>query len=191
MPQLAATAVGGGEVFVELDVDRDGQVRAAGVLRTTPPFGDLLVQAVDMWRCDPAQEGAPPEAGRADVPPSPVPVASKMLVAAVFRAPTLNGPTLGEAPRAVAEASEEVAFPLSTVVPTYPPTALNGGVVLLEAQVDKGGLVQSATVLRSAPPFDAPARAALMNWRFRPARWRGRPVQTVVYVMFGFAVPIG
>jgi TonB family protein len=188
LPPMPTTAVGGGEVFVELDVDREGRVTGAKALRTTPPFGDLVVRAVRAWQFAPAEEPAA-DRGRADAP-SLVPVASKMLVAALFRPPTLNTPTLGEAPRDVAAASDEVAVPLSTVAPPYPPTALNGGIVLLEADVDAGGLVQRARVLRSAPPFDAPALDALRTWRFRPARWRGQPAPTVVYVMVGFAVPV-
>lgn len=189
VPPLPVTAVGGGEVFVQLDVGLDGRVTAATPLRTTPPFADPLVQAVRDWRFTPALELATPEPG-SSAPPSRLRVASKVLVAAIYRPPTLNTPTLGEAPRDVARASDEVAEPLATSVPPYPPTALNSGVVLLEASVTSDGSVENVSVIRSAPPFDAAARTALTQWRFRPAQRRGSRVATRVYVMFGFSVPI-
>jgi TonB family protein len=191
VPQLPTTTVGGGEVFVELGVDANGRMISVTPLRTTPPFSDLVLRAVSAWAFVPAEEVQPTEPARGDAPPARVPVASKILVAALFRPPTLNTPTFGEVPRDVAAASEDVALPVATVAPPYPPTAVNGGIVLLEASVDPGGRVDGAMVLRSAPPFDGAARDALMQWRFRPARWRGRPVRALVYVIFGFAVPIG
>ena len=118
-------------------------------------------------------------------------VETKVLVAAVFRPPTLNAPTLGETPRDAAAASEESAFPLKMAVPPFPPSAAGSGVVLLEARVDRDGGVAEARVIRSAPPFDDAARAALKEWRFRPARVRGMPASTFVYVLFGFPVPVG
>jgi TonB family protein len=58
-------------------------------------------------------------------------------------------------------------------------------VVLLEGQVDAAGAVTSSRVIRSAAAFDDPARQALQQWRFRPARRAAN-----VYVIFGFPEPI-
>jgi TonB family protein len=190
IPQLPKTAVGGGEVILELTVDAAGRVTAVAPLRTTPPFADSLAEAARAWQFTPAEELAASDTGRAESTPLRAAVASKVLVAGVYRPPALNTPTLGEAPRDVAPASDDVPLPVSIVAPPYPPTALNGGVVLLEAQIGADGAVTSATVVRSAPPFDAAAHAALLQWRFRPARWRGRAVASIAYAIFGFAVPI-
>ena len=123
-------------------------------------------------------------------PEGPRPVASKVLVAALFRAPALLTPTQGERPANVAPGSAEVAFPTSTREPPYPPQAGSGGVVLIEAFVDATGKVTQTRVIGSAPPFDQPALDVARQWGFRPARVRGRPTATYVYLIFGFPAPV-
>jgi TonB family protein len=190
VPALPVMTLGGGQVFLELAISREGRVTAVTPLRTTPPFTDLVVDAVRDWQFRPAEENVAREPGRADEPPSRVPRASKVLVAAVFRPPALNTPTLGDAPKDIAPASDETAFPLTTTMPPFPPSALSSGVVLLEARIDRNGAVADVTVIRSAPPFDDAAQRATRRWRFRPARVRGMPVSTLVYIVCGFPVPI-
>jgi outer membrane biosynthesis protein TonB len=177
MPAVPATAVGGGEVILEVTIDSAGRVSRILPLRTTPPFTQPTVAAVRAWQFAPATEG-------------PTPVESNVLVAAVFHAPTLNTPTLGERPRDVAAASPAVAFPLNISVPGYPPSAAGGGVVLIEARVDERGRLLDTLVRHSALPFDNPAQMALAQWTFVPPRVQGSPHPTVVYVMFGFPVPV-
>jgi outer membrane biosynthesis protein TonB len=189
-PALPALVVGGGEVLLEATIDREGRVAALRPLRTTPPFADLLADTVRGWRFAPAEEFVPKEAGRVDSGTSWTIVESKVLVAGVFRAPTLNAPVLGELPRDVAPASDDVAAALATAEPPYPPGALNGGLVLLEAHIGPDGALGEIAVLESAPPFDEPARTALRGWKFRPARAHGIPVASFVYVLFGFPPPV-
>lgn len=190
LPALPVMALGGGQVFLELAVSREGRVTAVTPLRTTPPFTDLVVDVLRDWQFLPAEENAGPEPERADEPELRRPIASTVLAAAVFRSPALNTPALGEAPKDVAPASDETAFPLTTTMPPFPPSALSSGVVLLEARIDRTGAVADVTVIRSAPPFDDAAQRAARQWSFRPARLRGTPVSTVVYILFGFPVPV-
>jgi TonB family protein len=174
LPGLSVVALGGGQVFLELAVGREGRVTAVTPLRTTPLFTDLVVDAVRDWQFLPADQEL-----------------RKVLVAAVFRPPALTGATLGEAPSDVASASEETAFPLTTSVPPFPLLAYRSGVVLLEVHVDRDGAAADATVIHSAPPFDDAARTAARQWSFRPARVQGTPVSTLVYILFGFPIPVG
>jgi TonB family protein len=190
VPALPVMAVGGGQVLLELAVSREGRVTTVSPLRTTPPFTDLVVGAVRDWRFAPAEDDVQTEPSRSDKPAPRKPVPSTILVAAVFRQPALYGPTLGETPRDVASASAETAFPLMTTVPPFPPSALNSGVVLVEAQVDRNGAVTAGTVIHSAPPFDDAALTAARQWSFRPARVRGTAVTTRVYILFGFPIPV-
>lgn len=183
-------ALGGGQVFLELAVGPEGHVTAVRPLRTTPPFTELVVDAVSDWQFLPAEGDVRPERAWAGEPQSRMSVASTVLVAAVFRPPALYARTLGEAPRDVASASDETALPLTTTMPPFPPLAYSSGVVLLEARVDRDGAVADATVIRSAPPFDGAAQAALRQWSFRPAHVRGRAVSTYAYILFGFPVPV-
>lgn len=191
VPALPPMAVGGGQVLLELAVDREGGVMAVTPLRTTPPFTDRVADAVRNWEFLPAEENVTRPSGRAGQHESRTAVESKVLVAAIFRPPAVNAPTLGERPKDVAPASNETAFPVTTIVPPFPPLAFGSGVVLVEARVDRDGRVAEAAVIHSAPPFDGAARAAVLEWRFRPARVQGKRVSTFVYILLGFPVPVG
>lgn len=176
LPPLPAMAAGGGQVLLELAIDRGGHVAAVTPLRTTPPFADLMTAAVRDWTFQPADEDGPIE--------------STVLVAAVYRAPAIEAPTLGELPKDVAAPSPGTPFPVVTIAPGYPPRARTGGVVLVEATVDRAGSVVDARVVRSAPPFDASAATAARHWRFHAALGRGKPVPSLVYIVFGFPAPV-
>ena len=181
-PELPPQTVGGGQAFVELTVSPAGDVTAVKPLRSTPPFTDAITSAVSGWRFAAASA---PDGGA-----GPKPVASKVLVAAHFRPPTLNTPTMGEMPKDVAPASTEIAFPIAFREPPYPPLAHMGGVVVIQALVDEAGKVREATPIGAAPPFDSAALDAARQWVFRPARINGRPTATYVYLVFGFQEPI-
>jgi TonB family protein len=190
VPPLPALAVGGGEVFLELAVSREGRVTAVTPLRRTPPFTDAVLTAVREWEFSPAGEDVSRPEARGE-PSSPPPVTSKVLVGGIFRPPALLGPTLGQAPEDVGTGSPETPFPLTTSIPPYPPTAYGGGTVLLEVLVDRSGTVAGVRVVRSAPPFDGAAAETVKDWKFRPARVRGQPAAVFAYIMFGFPVPVG
>ena len=187
LPRIPAMAVGGGQAFIELAIGADGSVRTIKPVRATPPFTEGLADVVTAWRFTPALEDA---IGADGTPQGPKPVASKVIVASLFRAPTLLTPTLGEQPKNVGVASAEVAYPTSTQEPKFPPNALFGGVVLIEVLVDATGRASDPRVILSAPPFDQPALDAARQWRFRPARIKGRAAASYAYLVFGFPQPI-
>jgi len=186
VPGLAQLAVGGGQVIVELTVDRDGKVTAVTPIRATPPFDDMIAAEVPAWEFSPAQDFIPARSR----PGTRVPVDARVTVIAVYRPPVITGTSLGEAPKDVNAPSGRSAQPLGLSLPPFPPQAASPGVVLLEAEVDRDGHVRETKVLRSAPPFDAPARDALATWKFSPARVPA-PGITYVYAIFGFPMPIG
>ena len=190
LPQIPIQAVGGGEVVVELSVSSTGVVSGVRTLRATAPFTDAVTSAVRGWQFRPAEEDVEPDAGKPVQPKPRTRVESTVLVAGVFRPPTLNTPTLGEPPRDVASASSETPFPLTTVTPRYPPLARDSGMVLVEARVDVRGRVADAKVIRSAHPFDEPALEAARRWTFRPARVHGTSVATLAYIAFAFRQPV-
>jgi len=187
LPPLPTMAVGGGQAVIELSIRADGSVQSIKPVRATPPFTEGLADAVVGWRFTPAVEDAIGADGK---PEGPKPVASKVIVASLFRAPTLLTPTLGEQPKNVGAASADVAYPTSTQEPQFPPKALFGGVVLIEVLVDATGRASDARVIGSAPPFDQPALEAARLWRFRPARIKGRAAASYAYLVFGFPQPI-
>ena len=190
-PPLPANVIGGGEVFLEVSVDTAGRVTGVTPLRTTPPFAQLLTDALRDWQFRPAEDDVAPGPGRGDARPVRTPVPSKVLVVGAFRPPTMYGPTAGEPYKDVGTPSGETPFPLTTTVAPFPPLAYSPGVVALEATVDRSGNVGDIMVVHSAPPFDDAARSAVKQWTFRPARAHGMTVSALVYVVLGFPVPIG
>ncbi len=190
VPPLPALAVGGGQVLLELAIDREGRVAAITPLRTTPPFTQLVADAVRDWHFSPAKEIVKQRSERGDERELQISVETKVLVAGVFRRPAINAPTLGELPRDVASPSTEVAFPLTMTEPPFPPRAFNSGVVLVQARVDRDGRIGEVDIIGSTPPFDDAVRTALREWTFRPAILHAVPTSTFVYLVFGFSLPV-
>src|SRR5579872_324796 len=92
VPGIPPMAVGGGEVMLELAISRTGAISSILPLRVTPPYADLLQAAVRTWRFAPATQDLALPGGRISLN---TPVDSTVLVAGIFRAPTLYEPTLG------------------------------------------------------------------------------------------------
>ncbi len=184
LPAVAPpNVVGGGQVVIEAIVDRRGMVTRPVVVRSTPPFSNLLLDAIGRWTFKPA------EAIRDDNTTGPVD--ATVLIAALYRPPTVvNGPTVGEVPKDLAKASTDVAYPTSLVPPLYPVNALHASIVLFEVLLDERGKISGVRAISSDPGFDSAARDALMQWTFSPATYRGRPAPAVAYVVFGFAEPV-
>jgi TonB family protein len=190
VPPIPVTAVGGGEVLVDLDVNAEGSVTRATPLRSTPPFTEFVLNAARDWQFFPAREVVDADRARGGEATSRVAVQSHVLVAAVFRPPSLRAPTLGEPPKDVSPGSDVLPFPAAMIPPLFPPAAASNGVVLLEVHVRANGTIEAVGVINSAPPFDDAAVKAVREWHFRPAQVHGAAVPTYVYVVLGFRVPV-
>ena len=96
-------------------------------------------------------------------------------------------PELQNAP-AAAEANESNSppVPLSVVSTPYPPQALFGGEVVLDALVDARGNLTELNVVSGQPPFLAPVLDAVRTWTFDPARVNGEPVEGRINIVFQF-----
>ncbi|MCC6846864.1 MAG: TonB family protein [Deltaproteobacteria bacterium] len=143
--------------------------------RASPPEPPLRVKADRLRR--PTQRREP----RAVATPAVPDAGSSAAGAATARpAPPADataggggGGGAGDGPVALASVARPPEI-LERVVPEYPARAraleLEGQVVL-EVVLDREGRPEPAIrVLRSRPPFDAAAVAAVRRWRFRPAR---------------------
>jgi outer membrane biosynthesis protein TonB len=183
-PGLAPpNVVAGGEVLVEATVDKTGAVSRAILIRNTPPYGQMVLDAVKHWRFTPAHDLG--EDGRDEA------VESSVLIAAVYRSPTLmNGPTVGTAPVDVSRPSSAAPYPVVMSPPVHPIQAPSAGVVLLEVSLDEAGITRAIRTVRSNPGLDAAARDAVGKWNFRGASFRSRPVASRAYVIVGFPEPI-
>ena len=185
LPPLPGPHVtGGGEVLIEAIVDRRGLATRPAVLRSTPPYTDLVLEAVARWRFEPARD--------VDYKGIEATVEVPVTVIAIYRPPVLtNAPTVGEPPKDLMRASGDVAVATATVAPLYPPNARDGGVALYEIGLDETGRVTEKRDVQSMGGFESAARDALAQFQFRPATYRARPVPSTTYVIFGFRTPVG
>lgn len=192
IPVLSAMSVevGGGEVLLEVSVDRAGTVTGMKPLRETATFTERMVQSVKTWHFTPA-EASIAAALRKPGGPTTQPVDSKVLVAGIFRRPAVIGVTQGAPIQDVAAASNDIPFPTSIATPPYPPGTMSPGVVLVEVSVDASGGVMDAKIRVPAPGFDSAALDAARQWKFRAARPDGSGAPAVAYIVFGFPVPHG
>jgi hypothetical protein len=93
------------------------------------------------------------------------------------------GPLNSPAPQA-SEFSPPV--PLSLVATPYPPQALLGGEVVLDALIDRGGRFAELNVVHGAAPFLEPVLTAVHTWTFSPAQMDGRAVEARIGIVFQF-----
>lgn len=191
VPPIPVQAVSAGEVVLEVTVDRNGRVTGVKPLRATAPFTDAMAAAVRTWSFTPAEDAPAPAAGAEPAPADRKPVASTVLVVGLFRPPALFAPTLGEPPKDVAKPSGAAPVPMVKLeMPSYPPNALNDGVVMLELDVASHGGITGIAVVRSSPAFDKAAIAAASALIFAPGRVHDRPARALVYVVAGFRQPV-
>jgi outer membrane biosynthesis protein TonB len=76
--------------------------------------------------------------------------------------------------------------PLSIVATYYPPQALYGGDVLLDALVDSSGKLADVKVVAGDSPFVETVLSAVRTWTFEPARKHGKAVGSRVGIVFQF-----
>ncbi len=76
--------------------------------------------------------------------------------------------------------------PISLVSTPYPPQALFGGEVALDALVDASGKLDNVSVAHGEAPFLDLALDAARTWSFDPAEVNGRPVDARVGIFFQF-----
>jgi TonB family protein len=81
----------------------------------------------------------------------------------------------------------DTPVPVSTTPALYPPNSRDSGVAIVEVHVKPSGDVDEATVVSSAPGFDASAVDAAKQWRFRPSP---DAVDAYAYIVFAFRQPI-
>jgi TonB family protein len=94
---------------------------------------------------------------------------------------------------AVRIAGRDVPWPKRTrsITPVYPPAAAavgQRGIVIVQILVGPDGKVAAAEVVRSVPPFDAPALAAVRQWEYEVTRVNGQPVPVQLTIPITFAL---
>jgi TonB family protein len=85
--------------------------------------------------------------------------------------------------------SSRMPVPLSLIAAPYPTQALQGGEVILQARVDRNGLVADTQVVHGQPPFVDSALSAVNTWSFKPAPADEQVSGAPVAIVFQFASP--
>jgi len=87
-------------------------------------------------------------------------------------------------------ASQESGFsppvPVSLVATPYPPQALLGGEVVLDALIDTEGRIAELNVVHGAAPFLKPVLDAVHTWTFSPAQMDGEMVRARIGIVVQF-----
>jgi len=86
---------------------------------------------------------------------------------------------------------EEPPEVLARVAPIYPRDAREAGIdgtVQVMALVGTLGIVRDVRVTGSVPMLDQAAMDAVRQWRFKPARSRGKPVEVWITVPIKFSM---
>jgi hypothetical protein len=181
-PMPPPTIAGAGEVLIEAIVDRTGALGRPVILRGTPPYTQMVFDAMSTFRFEPARMAGPDGVEAA--------IEMPITIAGLFRPPvSSNTPTIGESPKDWSRPSGDAAYPISMEMPNYPPQLRDGGVVLLEVALNGAGGVTETRGVASVGGFESASREALTKWRFTGASYRARPVPTTAYVLFGFRTP--
>jgi hypothetical protein len=93
-------------------------------------------------------------------------------------------------PQAESPAQQTEGFtppvPLSLVATPYPPQAIFGGEVVLDALIDANGKLEDLRVVRGQAPFVEPVLGAVNTWSFLPAHLEGRAVEARLSIVFQF-----
>jgi TonB family protein len=178
-PPPAPQNVGWEQAVLRAGVSERGVVDWIETLGGTEPLTSVLRGAVQQWHFEPAREGDKA-------------VSSQVLVAAVYRPPTLyDVPAFRGGSTDLAARSDQIPMPASLSAPVLPANALGDGVVVVEVLVGMKGEVRSAAAVQStASGFNASAVETAMNWRFRPATRQDGAWPAYAYLVFGFRQPV-
>ena len=171
MPSLPVSAVGGGEVRLDLALTPNGSVSGVTILRDTPPFTDALVAVVGAWQFD------VPSGGTQEAPHA--------LVVGLFRPPDFGSQLAPAQDQEQDETGSDVPQLVTTSVPALPPGIVQDTAVVLEVDLSPDGQTEGVRTVVGEAPFGEAAAQSVQGWSFRPP---GHPSR--VWVVVGFRSPI-
>jgi hypothetical protein len=149
------------------------------VRRDIPSLTEPAVSAVEGWTFSPASLEGRAMASR-------VPVAVTYRPALWYTDP-VPLPALIPQTEAAIQAEFQPAVVTHSAFPRYPADAVIAGSVVLEVTLSAKGKVEGeAKVLRDLPPLTEQAKAVVADWRFMPAAYNGKPVDSKIVMAFVF-----
>lgn len=201
-PQSAIVANAQGVVYIGVQVDADGKVANAKLNSVMPmartDLADAALTAVKTWTFEPRKVDGKAVASDTTMavafsldPNKPLAVGPGILDAIRVSPPLAEAATPAES----VPASENVEYRLMHP-PHYPASAIKAhqqGEVTLKVHVDAKGNPVEAEVAKTDPPemssdMTNSAIAAVMQWKFNPARKHGKAVDGWVNVPITFSL---
>ncbi len=187
-----------GIVILEAIIDHTGVVKDVQILKPLP-FGldQAAIDAVKQWTFRPGTLNGQP----VDVifnltinfrSSEPATTAVDPIQSTGATQPVPSNNTAGDGPFRV---GGDVTFPivLSQVEPVYPTAAREArisGMVIVEAVIDREGVVKEARVLNPLPfGLSEAAVEAVKQWKFRPGTLAGKPVDVIFLLTINFHLP--
>lgn len=202
-PQSAIAANAEGVVYIGVKIGVDGKVADAKVNSVMPmaraDLADAALAAVKSWTFDPRKVDGKAVASDTTVaiafsldPDKPLAVKTAPDALDAIRVSPPQDDALAQAD---APATENVEYH-RTHPPRYPPSAIKAkeqGDVVLKVHVDARGNPVEASVAKTIPPNLSPdlgnaAIAAVMHWKFNPAREHGKTIDGWVNVPITFSL---
>jgi TonB family protein len=200
-PQSAIAAKAQGVVYIDVHVGADGKVADAKIDSVMPmartDLADAALAAVRNWMFDPREVNGKAVASDTTVaiafsldPKKPLTVEPGMLDTIRLSPPQEDALAQLDAP-----ATENVEYRLMHP-PKYPASAIKAhqqGDVVLKVHVDALGNPVEAGVAKTIPPGLSPelgnaSIAAVMQWKFNPARKNGKAVDDWISVPITFSL---
>jgi outer membrane biosynthesis protein TonB len=172
-----------GTVVLEATVSESGNVEDVQPIREIPSLTDVAIESVKSWHFKPASLD-----GR--------PVRSRTAVAVAFNpaaAPVANVPLppLSTNPRSSGPAllQPEPVEVTAATLPQYPANSVTTGTVVLRVRVDESGNAESITAVRRIPSLTSQCIRVVKEWKFTPAKFRGRPTPSSIALAFVLRPP--
>jgi len=124
-------------------------------------------------------------AGAEITPPGPAPLPAPAIQ------PPPTSPVITEAEPIRRGGNVQAANLIYQVNPVYPPLARQirvQGVVVMEAVINKGGSIESLRIISGHPLLNQAALDAVREWKYRPTKLNGEPVEVITTVTVTFSL---
>ena len=170
-----------GALVLDVRVSATGEVADIEIRRDLPPLTEGAVGAVKTWKFEPAKLD-----GNC--------VASRITVAVNFNPTSTSSADVPLHPLVPREDESRVSSSFQPAevtfakMPAFVYGAFSPGTVVVAVTVNENGKVESTKVLRDAAPFTGHALEAAADWRFLPATFKGKPLESTVVIAFVFRV---
>ncbi len=164
-------------------IDNQGHPAATDIWRPVPSLTNLAVASLGSWIFQPAMRVA-------------TPLASETTIAFVFRPPVSITTKPNFSPVAAhrnSSGKESAYVPpgiVSVAYPDYPPNTVVSDTVVVRVGVDRSGNAAIIGVIRGNSALSASAVEAAKKWKFQPATFNGKPIVSVVPIVFVFRTPL-